>query len=157
MTEALNQRPPANASDADEDHEKTALRRHNERLQREIKTLRHETDILRQQSDVLRQENLRLTNENNALKTDTNKRLRETKKANKSLRGKLAKFSEMFADSLRAGDGDIDDVDDHIVTARDDDDDDDSVRSAGIEKTVTSEKHKQTKRSRKVMMISNRK
>ena len=75
-------------------------------------------------------------------------------KTNKSLRGKLAKFSEMFADSLRASDGDVDDVDDyHIVTARDDDDDDDSVRSAGIEKTVTSDKHKPTKHSRKVIIF----
>ena len=56
MAEAINQRPPANASDADEDHEKTALRRDNERLQREVERLQREIRILSSEINRLKTE-----------------------------------------------------------------------------------------------------
>ena len=140
MADALNQRPPANASDADEVQEKTTLRR--------------EVEGLRRENEALRQENTRLKIENNTLKTDTNKRLRETTKDKKKLRRKLVKLRKLFADD----DDDDDNVDEYSDADFYDvdvgDDHNSSVKNTRNQSFVTSKKHKKPlASSRKVKQV----
>ena len=103
MIETINQRLTANTSDADEDHEKTALRRDNERLQREVERLQREIRIL--------------SSEINRLKTEQNSRFGKLTNTNKRLRGKLAKFNEMISEDVRASDDDDESSDDVVAGA----------------------------------------